>query len=119
MGYYTNYALSYEWEEEPTEEQEIDLEKVLDSEDFCDYSPLMSFISGDADNCKWYDHDLDMRRLSLLFPTVLFTLHGVGEENEDIWYKYYKNGKAQECYARIEFDEYNPDELKDIENVST
>jgi hypothetical protein len=46
-----------------------------------------------------------------LFPTVLFTLKGEGEESGDMWFKYFKNGKMQVAMARIEFDSFNEGKL--------
>lgn len=42
-----------------------------------------------------------MLLLSKEFPDVLFKLHGEGEDNEDIWDKYFMNGKMQYCPAEI------------------
>lgn len=50
---------------------------------------------------KWYDHEEYMRAMSLAIPDVLFELSGRGEEEGDLWKKYFLNGKMQECYAKI------------------
>lgn len=68
------------------------------------YNPL-------EDSCKWYEHDEHMRQLSKKYPSVVFILHGEGEEQGDDWFKYYKNGKMQECRAKIIFDEYDERKL--------
>jgi hypothetical protein len=52
-----------------------------------------------------------MIKMSLQFPDLIFQLKGEGEEPEDIWIKYYKNGKVQVCYAKITFDEYDETKL--------
>lgn len=62
--------------------------------------------------CQWYEHDEDMREFSKLYPNTVFVLHGEGKENEDIWYKYYKNGKVQEEKAQITFGEFDENKLK-------
>ena len=41
--------------------------------------------------------------LSEQFPNVIFKLHGIGEENGDIWDAYYKAGKTA-----IKFWQENP-----------
>ena len=61
---------------------------------------------------KWYEHERDMKSISRDFPAVVFTLSGIGEENSDMWVKYFKNGKVQVCRAKITFDKYNETELK-------
>lgn len=141
MGYYTNYELSYDLPQDdqsettkkfiedcrkkrvsiPTELRvtfdenlslEVELEKVFDEDTPSGYGPWKYFVNGGADQCKWYDHDVDMKWLSEKFPRVLFTLKGEGEESGDIWIKYYKGGKCQECRAEIVFPEYDEALLK-------
>lgn len=58
-----------------------------------------------SEECKWYDHDEDMRRFSKLHPDLVFTLMGEGENNEDIWKAVYVNGKGKRVKARIVFEE--------------
>ena len=62
----------------------------------------MDFMTGNADSCKWYGHEDDMRKLSKRFPDYLFVLEGEGEEA----------GKMQECRAEIIFPVYDPEKLK-------
>lgn len=64
------------------------------------------------ESCKWYEHETDVRRLSKLFPNVLFTLHGEGEENDDIWNKYFLNGKMQVEKAKIQIAPFDAGLLK-------
>ena len=139
MGYYTRYRLSYKLPEEGEGSSETErfiqecknknievpdhmqidisnisleakLEKVLNGETITDYS-LMAFVRDEADSCKWYEHTKDMIKLSKLFPDILFTLHGEGEEAGDMWYKYYLNGKVQIAEAKTTFDEFDPEKL--------
>ena len=63
------------------------------------------------DDMKWYSHENDMKAYSLQHSTTLFELGGKGEENGDIWKKYFKNGKVQVCKAKITFDAYDEDKL--------
>ena len=135
MGYNTNFTLSYEFSgqdsdltafEEECQDKGVEipeslkirssqseeaLEEILDSKDFCNYSPLMDFVQGNADRCKWYDWKKDMIRLSEQFPSSLFILEGEGEEAEDIWKAYFKGGKCQIEKAKIKFDEFDPEKL--------
>lgn len=64
------------------------------------------------DMFKWYDDDDDMLKLSQAFPGVIFKLHGQGEEFEDIWDSYYKDGKMCTYKAKISIPPLNPDDLK-------
>lgn len=63
---------------------------------------------------KWYSHRKDMKHLSLCYPNIVFLLSGEGEENDDVWKEYYKNGKYQVCKAKISFDEYDENQLSEI-----
>ena len=60
----------------------------------------------------WYSDKEDMRRISALYPEVLFTLHGRGEEATDLWYRYFKGGKMQYAPAKIIYDEFDENQLK-------
>ena len=62
--------------------------------------------------CKWYDHEEDMRSFSEKYPTILFELEGEGEENGDHWFEYYLNGKMQRCKAIITFEPYDVTKLE-------
>lgn len=54
---------------------------------------------------KWYDHDEDMLALSKAFPNIVFVLTGEGEDRDDNWISYYKNGQIEVCHGRIVYDE--------------
>ncbi len=63
----------------------------------------------------WYEHDKDMKALSLHFPDMVFKLEGAGEDRDDVWVKYYHNGKVAE-YRRQTFNAtFNPNDLHDIQ----
>lgn len=64
------------------------------------------------DETKWYDHERDMLTLSVQFPNVLFKLHGEGEENDDVWDHYFKNGKSQYCKVKFIIPPFDENELK-------
>lgn len=69
-------------------------------------------LSLDSDEVyKWYDNENDMLLLSKEFPDVLFKLHGEGEDNEDIWNKYFMNGKMQYCPAKIVYEPFDKNKL--------
>lgn len=68
-------------------------------------------------NSQW-DHDTDMINISKMYPDAVFRLEGKGEENSDMWVNYYKNGKVQECQARIVFDDFDESKLVESENYN-
>lgn len=106
MGYQTNYSLK----SSPKIEESILIDQL-------EVITLYSFDEYSGDICldaKWYDHEDHMKSLSKVYPDVLFTLHGEGEDEDDKWNKYFKNGKMQACYAEITivYEPFNEAELK-------
>jgi hypothetical protein len=87
MGYYTSYTLK-------ADKQEDEIGSYIES----GVRPDLKYIFENSyDNewygdSRWYEHDAEMCDLSLVFPDVLFTLTGEGEESGDIWRKWYRNG---------------------------
>lgn len=110
MGYYTTYRLSVV---EPNDSATLDKVGAFIKKHQKKFYPLI----GDhgyykTESVKWYDHEKDMAWLSVAFPEILFKLEGEGEENGDLWHKYFKAGKIQVCKARIVFDDYDPQKAK-------
>ncbi len=95
MGYYTSHSL-----------------EIIEGEDYqTDHKKGIAESSGYGDpfeeECKWYEHEEDMRAYSKKHPNILFKLSGDGEENGDLWHEYYKGGKMQRCKVVIVYPEYN------------
>lgn len=99
MGYYTRHKLEI-----------IEGDKDLIDE-FREYSEDAQYaIDSDGDSeesCKWYSHQDELKRFSLLHSEALFKLSGEGEESGDIWHEYYQNGKMQLCKAQIVFADFD------------
>lgn len=108
MGYCTRYYLD-------VHKGNLQIKEILNSISEKDFEGLNYAVGVDGDcldEVKWYEHETDMRKLSLQFPEIVFVLNGEGEENDDTWYKYFKNGKMQDCYAEITYDEFDESKLK-------
>lgn len=129
MGYYTSYALKWEGgQDKPTEEYlalvaEVGedrasnlltkgMVKIQKSKTVADRvaewikgneeaSGTLELDGSAGESSKWYDHEKDLIQLSQLEPDVLFTLEGEGENNEDIWKKYFLAGDVQEAKATV------------------
>jgi hypothetical protein len=101
MGYYTMFTL------------EINTSDGMDVMDYIHeleqgvigYNPF-------DDRCKWYGHKEDMIKFSKLYPKVLFTVSGEGEENSDIWKEHFYDGKSQYCKALIIHPSFDATQLK-------
>lgn len=102
MGYYTNYSLSIHGATTDSEENEL-IQEVIDTSGY-------SYVFDKA--CEWYDHESDLKTVSALHPNIVFKLHGEGDESGDLWNKYFKAGKMQECRARIVYDEFDESKLQ-------
>ena len=102
--YYTAYEL---YVPDDTENVEA-ITKEIEALKLPDYG---TWKGGWAAWGSWYDHEEDMKELSKKFPDVVFDLFGDGEESEDRWHKYFKNGRMQYCPCRFEFDPYDESKL--------
>lgn len=115
MGYYTTFRLSVR-NGEVTEEMQTKLKEIMQtklkeikSDDFTGYD-MEDLIEGEYE-AKWYDWKEDLIKLSKAFPTEVFELSGEGEEREDMWRAYFKNGKVQIEKAEIRIGEYDETKL--------
>ena len=57
---------------------------------------------------KWYRHEEVMLSYSEQNPDIEFRLEGYGDENEDIWVKWFKGGKMQQWYPQYVIPEEPP-----------
>lgn len=108
MGYMTRYELDY------YNGNEIEVETYNEIYEYIKNNDDMSYALIDERECKWYMHDKDMLEMSKHFPNVIFKIHGEGEEIGDLWEKYYKNGKMQICEAKITYEPYDENKLKEM-----
>lgn len=44
---------------------------------------------------SWYDHEDDMQTLANLYPNLIFTFDGEGEEQGDVWRIMHKGGEVR------------------------
>ncbi len=118
MGYYTSFDLGIEQNESniplTDKQQKAAVDKVIEylDEKKENDSFFIALLSRNTDSMKWYDHEGDLKRFSKRFPDYVFRLRGEGERAEDLWFKYFKNGKIQDAYAKITFPPFDPLLLK-------
>lgn len=118
MGYYTYYTMTAEdfVTKEPVSGR---LAELLDQEVFDRVGVFEGGNCADGwyGSAKWYDHDRDMLILAWRFPGVLFTLHGEGDNQDDLWMSYYLNGRMQYCPAVITYEDFDPGKLEPAEKL--
>ncbi|AGO47444.1 hypothetical protein Phi19:3_gp040 [Cellulophaga phage phi19:3] len=99
MGYYTKFELDiYSGDDCITNYREVISEHV-------DYDPF-------DEPTKWYEFEKEMKEVSKEHPKVVFEIYGKGEEYDDTWKAYFKDGKMQMCKAKIEYDDFNESLMK-------
>lgn len=120
MGYYTDHSLSIlsdmnfdvGVDNPQTKEAMVEWVRKNDPDMLEGFEEML--LGGYAFNCKWYEHQDDMKVFSLAFPGVLFEMCGAGEEEEDKWKEYYLDGKMQRCQAvvTVVYPAHDPDLMK-------
>lgn len=107
MGYYTRYEVE-------TLQNDTNLKMAMLAKD----TDLAGLIASDLGGynpfdyeCKWYDHERDMREFSKKFPDPTFVLRGEGEDTGDLWVAYFKNGKSVKHRAVITYPDFDPAQL--------
>ena len=92
MGYYTDYKLTV-WDKDGDEvdksypvysELEKTFRQVFEVNKKYTYNPFRDLLYGE--NLKWYDHEVDMKKVALQFPDYTFELEGLGEDGY-MWIK--------------------------------
>ncbi len=121
MGYYTTFSLQVIVNKEDLESStEFFYDTSFEDysmnlvEKFVELYQVEHAINHDGsanDSTKWYEHDENLLEFSQQYPKAVFKLTGEGEESQDLWVKYYKNGKMQRCQAIISFEEYDESKL--------
>ena len=116
MGYSTYHTLNTKG---ATKEQDEKLLKMFE-EDEDEYGKDWDWTVAEfngvniGESSKWYESDEDMKILSSReeYKDVLFILEGEGEDNDDMWKAYYKNGKVHRVDAEITFPKFDESKLE-------
>jgi hypothetical protein len=93
MGYYTDFKIVTDCKDNNCNQKIVDrLSDIAGYELDYRYGGSEVYL----DSAKWYSSEEDMKLLSSEFADILFTVYGDGEESDDLWVAYYKNGKGTE-----------------------
>lgn len=124
MGYYTQFTIQIfdkngkDLTDEIQDESEIDdillsLDKYPES-----MKSLVSELKQDSfygllseQACKWYDHEEVLTELSKKYPKFVFRLFGNGEEQGDMWMKYFYNGKVSFVQPSLQWPDFSIEEF--------
>ena len=98
MAYMTHYNLESTISDEETKEQ---FHKELAKRSPGNGPNPVDLTNGGGATCSWYEHDRDMRQVSMMFPTEVFVLSGEGEEIYDMWKKRYIAGDVEEIRPTV------------------
>jgi|GEM_PF-3211568 len=119
MGYYSTFKLTVQ-EEDGSPLQEPDFSQIVEHFDILGVINYALTETLDTyENVKWYNSDEHIGFVSKLFPKYIFVLTRDGEEPGDHSKTFYKEGKMQRTQARMVYDEFDPNKLKDCDLFST
>ena len=93
MGYNSFHNLQIKESDVTIEDVAATLAQVTNDDDD-DAAFWESVLSGETD-ATWYDHSEDLQKVSMRYPDALLILSGEGEESDDQWVEYHRNGKMQ------------------------
>lgn len=107
MGYYTYFEMEMKnlGDESNVTEEAVIKTLIKESEWFDWADREKDFDSFFKSDLKWYDWKDDMKKVSLSFPNMVFTLIGRGEEYDDIWKCVFYKGKSFYSPGKIVYDE--------------
>ena len=96
MWYYTYHTLELPSDEEHNSDM---YEEKIDE--------IIGYTGTFDDRIKWYNQEKDMRKVSKMYPNVLFKIHWEWEEGWDLWDCYYLWWKMQRCEAKITYEKFD------------
>jgi hypothetical protein len=108
MGYLTDYKLSIVKDDGKVSLKDIkeELEKITY------YKFVLCADYLEKNDAKWSSNRKDMIKISKKYPNVVFKLQGNGENIDDFWISYYKNGKSQFAPGVIVYEDYDEGKLE-------
>lgn len=102
MGYYTDFSIQLVGEhigEVKADEVMAELEKISE---YGFYREGVQEIKS-SDSCKWYEHEEHLKALAITYPDIGFEVKGIGEEQPDMWAKYFRGDNFHGDQAVMSF----------------
>lgn len=114
MGYYSTFDLQVS-KEDGSELKQSEFDSIVKN---FDVLGVINYALGEDlhtyENVKWYAYREHIAFVSKLFPECLFTVKRDGEEPGDHEVSYFKDGKIHMTQARLVFDEFDVNSLKEV-----
>lgn len=111
MGYYTYYEVLEVQGESADVMREDFLAGRIETE-YGSLNEIFEDLPGHAmDSMKWYGWKADMVSISELYPDTLIVVSGDGEDSDDTWRAYFRNGQSELIYPEIIWPDPSPDLL--------
>lgn len=119
MGYYTRFEGGVHTSDfNVANEYEFKIVKALRErpyfEEWSMTIPVIDTLEEFFNRCgemKWYDWRQDMKTISAKFPDIVIHIHGEGEDCDDEWDAYFKNGKIAYYPVKKVYGTFNPADL--------
>ena len=100
MSYHTFFGLDID----PFDEEIYD--------EVVNYNAESKYALSQNKSCEWDGYEKLLKYLSKKRPKYIYILQAEGEDNGDMWIKYFKGGKMQFAPAEIVFPEFDGRKLK-------
>jgi hypothetical protein len=97
MGYYTNFEIEIDRDGDAV------ITDLMTSASYTRFFSTGSNTWRSEDKWKWYDHEDELKAVSLRHPLSRITVVGYGESEGDIWCKYFVAGQMQKHELKITF----------------
>lgn len=73
---------------------------------------LAGYYVDSLEEVKWYGWHDDMIKLSAMYPGIMFTLDGNGEDGEDVWREYFRDGMSHPANIETIYEKFDESKLK-------
>ena len=97
MGYYTRFKIEIDRDGDQV------IETLTQTSDYNKFQHNGAGSWSSEDAWKWYNHEDELQAVSKAHPLSRITVTGYGEEQGDIWRKYFLAGQMQSHALEIKF----------------